>query len=184
MGIFTDNMQALNRGFVSERAEKKAIQREKNIYKNFLYIKFYDLFYKNQKSPPTNTFAHFQQPDVIQDIICNKKFDSLDGFLKIEIYNNILNKTYKTFKNNYNMNIDSSKTEEKEEKERKRQKLLLEQAIKRRDKAKARYKKALARHQVQKMKLLKITKKGFGQIALGLFVGGRVASKTYKKIKY
>lgn len=184
MGVFTDNMQALNRGFVSERAEKKALQKKKNAYKNFLYIKFYNKFYEHKEHNPENVFAYYQQPEVIQDIICTEKFDDLDGFFKIELYNSILSKTFKTFKNNYMMNISTEKTEKEEKKEYQKALKELEQAIERRDRAKARYEKSLAKYQVQKMNIAKITKKGFGQIALGLLVGGRVASKTYKKMKY
>lgn len=183
MGIFTDNMQALNRGFVSERAEKKALQKKKNAYKDFLYKKFYKKFYNNQNSDPVQTFAFYQQPDVTQNIICNENFEDLPGSVRIELYNNILNKTYKQFKNNYNLNISTEKQNQEEAKEIQKALKELDQAIKRRDRAKARYEKTLAKCQVQKMNIAKITKKGFGQILLGIFIGGRLASKTYRKMK-
>ena len=194
MGVFTDNMQALNRGFVSERAEKKAEQEKRkkllqkqNDYKNYLYKKFYAQFYasqKNTRSDPVNIFGKFQDFEQMQKIVNHNNFTELEIFFRLENYNKILNKVYKQFKNDFQLNIDTSKIEKEEEKER--QKLLkeLEKAIERRDRAKARYEKALARRRSQTIKLLKITKKGFGQIALGIFIGGRVASKTYKKMKY
>lgn len=194
MGVFTDNMQALNRGFVSERAEKKAEQEKRkkllqkqNDYKNYLYKKFYAQFYANQKntqSDPVNIFGKFQDFEQMQKIVNHDNFTELEIFFRLENYNKILNKTYKQFKNDYDLNISTEKVEKEEERER--QKLLkeLEKAIERRDKAKARYEKALVKYQAQKLNIAKITEKGFKQIALGIFIGGRVASKTYRKMKY
>ena len=194
MGVFTDNMQALNRGLVSERAEKKAEQEKRkkllqkqNDYKNYLYKKFYAQFYANQKntqSDPVNIFGKFQDFEQMQKIVNHDNFTELEIFFRLENYNKILNKVYKQFKNDFQLNIDTSKIEKEEEKERQRLLKELEKAIERRDKAKARYEKSLARYRRQKIKLLRITKKGFSQIALGIFIGGRVANKTYKKMKY
>lgn len=212
MGVFTDNIQALNRGFVSERAEKKAEQEKRkkllqkqNDYKNYLYKKFYAQFYANQKntrSDPVNIFGKFQNFEQMQKIVNHDNFTELEIFFRLENYNKILNKVYKQFKNDYDLNISTEKVEKEEERERqkllkelekakkeeerKRQRLLneLQKAIKRRDKAKARYEKSLVKYQAQKLNIAKITKKGFKQIALGIFIGGRVASKTYKKMKY
>lgn len=184
MGVFTDNIQALNRGFVSERAEKKALQRKKISYKNFLYNTFYNRFYRKKGTNPKNTFAYLQQFETMQKIVNDEDFISLDISTRIEFYNSILNKTYRQFKNDYELNISTEKAEKEDERERQRLLKELEKAIERRDKAKARYKKALVKYQAQKLNIAKITKKGFGQIALGLFVGGRVASKTYRKMKY
>lgn len=184
MGVFTDNMQALNRGFVSERAEKKALQKKKNNYKNFLYNTFYNRFYRKKGTNPKNTFAYLQQFETMQKIVNDEDFISLDISTRIEFYNSILNKTYKQFKNDYDLNISTEKAEKEDERERQRLLKELEKAIERRDKARARYEKALASRRSQTIKLFKITKKGIGQIALGLFVGGRVASKTYRKMKY
>lgn len=184
MGIFTDNIQAFNRGFVSERAEKKALQKKKNAYKNFLYIKFYNQFYKYKKKNPENVFAYFQQPEVVQDIVCTKKFEDLEGFIKIELYHAILIKVYKNFKNNYKMNIDTSKQEEEEEKER--QKLLKEIDRKKTiiKKQEMQIEKIRYQQYRQSLKCNNEIIKGFGKIGLGLLIGGRVASKIYKKMKY
>ena len=45
MGIMTDNLQMINRTFVSERAEKKQQRQAKNEFKNYLSKKFYNKFY-------------------------------------------------------------------------------------------------------------------------------------------
>lgn len=184
MGVFTDNMQALNRGFVSERAEKKALQRKKNAYKNFLYNTFYNRFYRKKGTNPKNTFAYLQQFETMQKIVNDEDFIVLDISTRIEFYNSILNKTYRQFKNDYELNISTEKEEKEDERERQRLLKELEKAIERRDKAKARYEKALVKYQAQKLNIAKITEKGFEQIALGIFIGGRVANKTYKKMKY
>ena len=183
MGVFTDNMQALNRGFVSERAEKKALQKKKNAYKDFLYKKFYNKFYSNQNSDPIQTFAFYQQPVVTQNIICDEKFEDLPGSVRIELYHSILTKTYKQFKNNYNLNISTEKQEKEEEKELEKVLKEYQKALKENEKAKQRYKKAKQQQRQQLLRCKKEISKGFAKIGLGLIIGGRVASKTYRKIK-
>ena len=49
MGVFTDNMQALNRGFVSERAEKKALQKKKTTIKTICIILFTTVFIEKKE---------------------------------------------------------------------------------------------------------------------------------------
>lgn len=183
MGVFTDNMQALNRGFISERAEKKALQKKKNAYKDFLYKKFYNKFYNNQNSDPIQTFAFYQQPDVTQNIICNENFEDLPGSVRIELYNNILNKTYKQFKNNYNLNISTEKQEKEEEKELQRLLKIYNRNEKIIARQEAQLRKAKQQQRQQLLRCKKEISKGFAKIGLGLFIGGRVASKTYRKMK-
>lgn len=178
MGISTDLMQQMNRTFTSQKAEKDFKKKQKVDFENYLYNRFYQKFYSGKDFEPIATYSYFINTEKKQEIL--QDFTDIDIITKNTIYNKILNMIYKDFQNDYNTN----KSTEKIDAERQKALKELEQAIKRRDKAKARCEKALARRQAQKMKLLKITKKGFGQIILSLFIGGRVASKTYRKMKY
>lgn len=184
MGVFTDNMQALNRGFVSERAEKKALQKKKNSYKNFLYNTFYNRFYKKKGTNPKNTFAYLQQFETMQKIVNDEDFTTLNISTRIELYNSILNKTYKQFKNDYEMNISTEKAEKEEEKELQRLLKIYNRNEKTLVKQEAQLRKAKRQQRQQLLKCQKELSSGFAKIGLGLFIGGRVASKTYKKMKY
>lgn len=138
MGVFTDNIQALNRGFLSERAEKKAIKEEKMKYKNYLYKKFYSKFKENKKKTPDLIYSYFIQTEIQEKILNN--FKNMDFSFKIETYNNILNKLYKQFKNDYLMNYDFIKVEKEEEKEK-------EKLFKELEKNLQKYNKNLQKHQ-------------------------------------
>lgn len=182
MGVFTDNIQALNRGFLSERAEKKAIKEEKLKYKNYLYKKFYSKFKENQEKSPDLIYSYFIQTEIQEKILNN--FQNLDFSTKIELYNAILNKLYKQFKNDYLMNYDFIKIEKEEEKEKEKLLKILKQKQRKLEKAKKRYYKSIKKYNKSKNELQKTISKGFKQIVLGLFLGGRIANKTYRKMKY
>lgn len=194
MGVFTDNMQALNRGFISERAEKRAEQEKRkkllqkqNDYKNFLYKKFYAQFYASQKnnknSNPDNILGKFQDFEQMQKIINNDNFTELEIFFRIENYNKILNKTYKQFKTDFKLNIDTSKQEHEEAKELQRLLKIYNNNQKIIARQEAQLRKIKQQQRQQLIRCKKEISKGFAKIGLGLFVGGRLASKTYKKMK-
>lgn len=194
MGVFTDNMQALNRGFISERAEKKAEQearkkllQKQNDYKNFLYKKFYAQFYANQKnnpnSNPSNILGKFQDFEQMQKIINNDNFTDLEIFFRIENYNKILNKTYKQFKTDFKLNIDTSKQEHEETKELQRLLKIYNNNQKIIARQEAQLRKIKQQQRQQLIRCKKEISKGFAKIGLGLIIGGRVASKTYRKMK-
>lgn len=187
MGITTDLVQQLNRGFVSERAKKKAEQEKRkkilqiqNDYKNFLYKKFYAHFYVNKKSNPENIFAKFQDVDEMRKIINNNNYTMLEIFYRIDTYNSILKKVYNQFKNDFKLNY-SYENAEKEEIQLMKEYLKLEEKhqkiLKEKQKQEERYQQLLNERQ-------KIKQKGCLKILSGLFIGGRIASKTYKKMKY
>lgn len=194
MGIFTDNMQALNRGFVSERAEKKAEQEKRkkllqkqNDYKNYLYKKFYAQFYasqKNTRSDPVNIFGKFQDFEQMQKIVNHDNFTELEIFFRLENYNKILNKVYKQFKNDFQLNIDISKIEKEEEKELRRLLKIYNNNQKIIARQEAQLRKVKQHQHYQLLRCKKEISKGFSKIGLGLIIGGRVASKTYRKMKY
>lgn len=178
MGISTDLMQQMNRTFTSQKAEKDFRKKQKADFENYLYNRFYQKFYNEKDFEPLATYSYFINTEKKQEIL--QDFQDIDIITKSTIYNKILNMIYKDFQNDYKTN----KSTEKFDKEYQKALKELEQAIKRRDRAKARYEKSLTRYRTQKMNIVKITKKGFGQILLGIFIGGRVASKTYRKMKY
>ena len=194
MGIFTDNMQALNRGFVSERAEKKAEQEKRkkllqkqNDYKNYLYKKFYAQFYasqKNTRSDPVNIFGKFQDFEQMQKIVNHDNFTELEIFFRLENYNKILNKVYKQFKNDFQLNINTSKIEKEEEKELHRLLKIYNNNQKIIARQEAQLRKVKQQQHYQLLRCKKEISKGFSKIGLGLIIGGRVASKTYRKMKY
>lgn len=178
MGISTDLVQQMNRTFTSQKAEKDFRKKQKADFENYLYNRFYQKFYNEKDFEPLATYSYFINTEKKQEIL--QDFQDIDIITKSTIYNKILNMIYKDFQNDYNTNKSTKKIDKEYQKALKE----LDQAIKRRDRAKARYEKSLARCQAQKLNIAKITKKGFGQIALGLIIGGRVASKTYRKMKY
>lgn len=184
MGVFTDNMQALNRGFVSERAEKKALQKKKNSYKNYLYNTFYNRFYRKKGTNPKNTFAYLQQFETMQKIVNDEDFATLDVSTRIELYNSILNKSYKQFKNDYELNISTEEIEKEEEKELHRLLKIYNNNQKIIARQEAQLRKVKQQQHYQLLRCKKEISKGFSKIGLGLIIGGRVASKTYKKMKY
>ena len=191
MGITTELFQQLNRGFVSERAKKKAEQEKRkkilqkqNDYKNFLYKKFYAHFYVNKKNNPENIFAKFQDVDEMRKIINNNNYTILEIFYRIDTYNSILKKVYNQFKNDFKLNYSCENIEKEEEKQYQKAINEYNRAIIERDKAKAQYQTALKKYNKQKINNVHILKNGLLKIGAGLFIGGRVASKKYKKMKY
>lgn len=182
MGIMTDNLQMINRTFVSERAEKKQQRQAKNEFKNYLSKKFYNKFYNNQKSNPDNTYSYFIDPKIQVEIL--KKFNDINISDKINIYNSTLKTIYKNFKDNYKMNISIENIEKEEEKRKKelekillrQEKILYNQNIKLQN---INYK-----YNIQKENRQNIHKKGFAKIAGALIIGGKLASKTTKKHKW
>lgn len=194
MGITTELIQQLNRGFVSERAKKKAEQEKRkkilqtqNDYKNFLYKKFYAHFYANKKNNPENIFAKFQDVDEMRKIINNNNYTILEIFYRIDTYNSILKKVYNQFKNDFKLNYSYENIEkeaEKQQKELENLNIKYIKAIEKRDKAKKRYFEALENYEKELAKNRKVKKQGCLKILAGLFIGGRIASKRYKKMKY
>lgn len=180
MGISTDLMQQLNRGFVSERAKKKAEKeaRERrkqlqNDFKNFLYKKFYAQFYVNKKNNPDNIFAKFQDVDEMRKIVNNDNYTTLEIFYRIETYNSVLKKVYNQFKNDFKLNYSYENIEKEEAKQQKELEKLRKEHI-----------KLLNEREKLLNERQKIKNRGVAKIAGALFVGGRIASKTYKKMKY
>lgn len=178
MGITTELFQQLNRTFVSQRAEKDFFRKQKTKLKNYLYNKFYNKFSDSQENNPDNIYSYFIQPDIQTKIL--QPFNELDISTRLEIYNSILKKIYNQFKTNYKMNY-STENIEKEEIQLMKEYLKLEE----------KHKKILAQIEKQKEiqdKLLnereKIKQRGKFKILGGLFIGGRIASKRYKKMKY
>ena len=120
----------------------------------------------------------------MQKIVNDEDFIVLDISTRIEFYNSILNKTYRQFKNDYDLNISTEKIEKEEEKELHRllkiynnnQKIIVRQE--------AQLRKVKQQQHYQLLRCKKEISKGFTKIGLGLIIGGRVASKTYRKMKY
>lgn len=178
MGITTDLVQQLNRTFVSQRAEKDFYRKKKEELKNFLYNKFYKKFAENEDKQPDNIYSYFLQVDIQAKIL--NKFNELDISTKFDIYNNTLKKIYNQFKTNYKMNYSTENIEKQETALLKEYLKLDEQhkkILKEKQKHEERYQQLLNERQ-------KIKQKGCSKILAGLFIGGRIASKTYKKMKY
>lgn len=171
MGISTDLMQQLNRTFVSQKAEKDFYRKKKIELKNYLYNRFYTKFAEHEEKPPENTFGYFLQTEVQKRIL--EKFNELDITTRIETYNSILKKVYNQFKSNYNLNYSYENIEKEEAKQQKELEKLQKQYI-----------KALTDYEKARTKYKQVKKQGFAKIAGALFIGGRIASKTYKKMKY
>lgn len=178
MGITTDLVQQLNRTFVSQRAEKDFYRKKKEEYKTYLYNYFYNKFSKNEDKQPDNIYSYFLQVDVQTKIL--NKFNELDISTKFDLYNNILKKIYTQFKNNYKMNY-SYENAEKQEIQLMKEYLKLEEKhqkiLKEKQKQEERYQQLLNEKQ-------RIKQKGCFKILAGLFIGGKIANKTYKRIKY
>lgn len=178
MGITTDLVQQLNRTFVSQRAEKDFYRKKKQELKNYLYNKFYAKFAENEGKQPDNTYSYFLQTDIQTKIL--NKFNDLDLASKFDIYNNILKKIYNQFKTNYKMNYSTENIEKEE--------IKLQKELERLQKQHERYQYLIMKEHEKQNKLLEkrkqIKKKGVAKIAGGLFIAGRIASKTYKKMKY
>ena len=185
MGITTDLVQQLNRTFVSQRAEKDFYRKKKQELKDFLYNKFYKKFAENEGKPPDNIYSYFLQTDIQTKIL--NQFNELDLSSKFDIYNSILKKIYNQFKTSYKMNYSTEnieKEEAKQQKELENLNIKYIKAIEKRDRAKKRYFESLANYEKELTKNKKVKKQGFAKIAGALFVGGRIADKTYKKMKY
>lgn len=178
MGITTDLVQQLNRTFVSQHVEKDFYRKKKEECKTYLYNIFYNKFSKNEDKQPDNIYSYFLQVDVQTKIL--NKFNELDISTKFDLYNNILKKIYAQFKNNYKMNY-SYENVAKEEIQLMKKYLKLEEKhqkiLKEKQKQKERYQQLLNKKQ-------KIKQKGCFKILAGFFIGGRIANKRYKKMKY
>jgi len=113
MGIFTQNIQQLERSLTNEQ-KKRAYKKEKiRQLEIFLYNKFYNKFYTNKEQNPDFTLGYFSNPDTKQKLLNYTGF--LDDIDKIQIYNKILNNIYNDFKKYYKLEIDISKLKPEEE---------------------------------------------------------------------
>lgn len=167
MGIFTQNIQQLERSLTNEqkkRTYKKEKTRELELY---LYNKIYSKFYKSKNSDPDFILGYFQNPDIKKQLLNYTGF--LDDIEKSKIYNNILNSIYKDFKRYYNLEIDTSK----EEKEQQKKLQLIE-------KLDVQYLKLLEEEKEIKTNRQKTHAKGINKAINAICIGSYIAGKKHK----
>ena len=182
MGIMTDNLQMINRTFVSEKAEKQSKRKQKENLQNALYKYFYDKFYDNINYHPDNTYSYFMQPKKKMTIL--KDFQEINLNDKSKIYNSILKSIYNDFKANYKMNISTENIQKEEEKRKQELLKIIEKQEKELSKVNSQIEKYNIKYQKELEKRNKTHINGANKILAGLFIGGKVASKTWKNNFY
>ena len=171
MGVFTQNIQQLERSLTNEQ-KKRAFKKEKiRELELFLYNKFYNKFYENKKQNPVFLLGYFQNPDIKKRLLNYNGF--LDDIEKSKIYNNILNNIYKDFKKYYTLEIDTTKENIKQQKEE-------EQKQKELEKLKKEYFKQLEKNQKLKKKQKETYNKATDFSINSILIGSIIAGKTHK----
>lgn len=177
MGAFIDQLQKNNRDFISEKAKKQKEKEQRKKLENDLYIYFYSKFKNKIEYDPANLYTYYLQPDKKINLL--KNYDFVTEYEKSKIYKKILDSVYTEYKNNYKYNINYTNIEEGDKKEYINYLKLKFEHLK--------YENMQQKNNRLKNNLKKEYKKGFLKIIGAVFIGGRVANKSFnnyrKKLK-
>lgn len=110
MGVFTDNMQQINRSIQTQNEQKITQKESKKNFENYIFFEIWQTFATSENIE--KTYLYFKDTTTTKSYIEKHEhikkrdskyiyiidFDNLTITEKLKIYNNILDKIYKQFK--------------------------------------------------------------------------------------
>lgn len=194
MGIMTDNLQMINRTLQDETSKKTTKKESKENYINFLFFEFWNNFVKAENKK--DIYLYYKDPVITKKYIQLKYEDfgqDKDGYNKLILFNNLtipekMNIYDDTLKKVYNRFKLIEEEEEKEQKQKEKRKQELLKIIEKQEKELAKVNSQIEKYNTKYQKELEKRNKthinGANKILAGLFIGGKVASKTWKNNFY